>query len=144
MLVTLLVDEAARGDPTAIGLAQQLTNFRYLALIHLCADVLDCTNQLSRTLQRRDVGFSSLKSAISDCIASLEGMKTSDGQRLAGFNTALVCETSDNITKVTFQSHKLNVIAPKLVQNMRAMVKQTLLFQQPTEMTALLSHAKSF
>ncbi|KAI8484045.1 hypothetical protein Bbelb_381630 [Branchiostoma belcheri] len=41
-------EQAAAGDPTAIGLHQQLTRYLPVALLHLLADVLDATNHLSR------------------------------------------------------------------------------------------------
>ena len=50
-LMVMLSLEADSGDPTATGLFQQLTSYRYLALLHFMADVLGGTNHLSRLFQ---------------------------------------------------------------------------------------------
>lgn len=92
--MTLLIHESALGDPTAIGLAQQLAR---TSLIHLCADVLDSTNHLSHLLQRRDVSFSVLRTTVNSCIENLDGMKTNDGLHLSLLDPGLVCETMDGI-----------------------------------------------
>ncbi|XP_019620150.1 PREDICTED: zinc finger protein 862-like [Branchiostoma belcheri] len=57
-------EQAAAGDPSAIGINQQLTSFLPMALLHLLADVLDATNHLSRIFQYRDLTFSALRAQV--------------------------------------------------------------------------------
>ena len=61
----LLIEEDAAGDPTAIGLNVQLSQFQFVALLHFVADVLNTTNQLSCQFQSRDVHFSTVRTAVS-------------------------------------------------------------------------------
>ena len=63
-LMVLLSQEAQNGDPVAIGLEQQLSSFKYLALLHLCCDVLSTTNHISRLFQYRDVTFASVRTTV--------------------------------------------------------------------------------
>ena len=55
VLLVLVSEEAAQGDPTAIVLNKQLSSSVYPSLIHLAAEVLSLTNHLSRVFQYRDV-----------------------------------------------------------------------------------------
>ena len=64
-LLVLLSQEADQGDPTAIGLFQQLTSYKICALFHLMADVLSATNHLSRIFQYRDICFRSIRNSVS-------------------------------------------------------------------------------
>ena len=61
----LLVDESAQGDAIDIHLTQQITSFKNLGLLHVVADVLQCTNQLSHTLQSKEAGFTDITTSIS-------------------------------------------------------------------------------
>ncbi|XP_035673668.1 zinc finger protein 862-like [Branchiostoma floridae] len=82
-------EQAAEGDPVAIGLHQQLTSFLPMGLLHLLADVLDATNHLSKIFQYRDITFSVLRSELNDCLEILEGMRGVDGIKLARFVTSV-------------------------------------------------------
>lgn len=64
-LMVLLSQDAAADDPVAIGLYQQLRSYKYLALLHLAADILTAMNHLSRLFQFRDVSFGALHSTVS-------------------------------------------------------------------------------
>ena len=63
-LMVLLSQDAGAGDPVAIGLFQQLSSYKYLALLHLAADILTTMNHLSRLFQFRDVSFGALHSTV--------------------------------------------------------------------------------
>ena len=63
-LLILLEEEAANDDPTSIGLLEQLSSFRYVALLHLLGDVVGATNHLCRIFQYRDISFSTLQSEV--------------------------------------------------------------------------------
>ncbi|KAJ8022515.1 hypothetical protein HOLleu_37426 [Holothuria leucospilota] len=63
-LMIVLDDDAAEGDPTAIGLLQQLSTYKFVALLHLAADVFGITNQLSKIMQYNEVNFSVLSTAV--------------------------------------------------------------------------------
>nr|XP_006822498.1 PREDICTED: zinc finger protein 862-like [Saccoglossus kowalevskii] len=78
-LVMMIEDEAATGDPTAIGLHQQMTTYLFIALLHLTADVLSATNHLSRVMQYRDVCFSVLHGVFDDCIEVLQRLQNENG-----------------------------------------------------------------
>ena len=54
-------DGLLTGDVIAIGLHQQLSQFKVMATLHLLADVLGVTNHLNKLFQFRDVSFSTLK-----------------------------------------------------------------------------------
>jgi len=64
-LTVTLSQEADAGDPTATGLYQQLTSYKFCALLHLMTDILGSINHLSKIFQYRDVCFSAVKSAVS-------------------------------------------------------------------------------
>ena len=64
-LMLLIEEDAAAGDPTAIGLNVQLSQFKFVPLLHFVADVLNTTNQLSCQFQSRDVHFSTVRTAVS-------------------------------------------------------------------------------
>lgn len=66
-LMVLLSQDADKGDPVAIGLNQQLSGFKYLALLHLMADILTTTNHLRGQFQFQDVSFSALSREVSIC-----------------------------------------------------------------------------
>ncbi|CAH1245743.1 ZNF862 [Branchiostoma lanceolatum] len=82
-------EKAADGDPTAIGLHQQLTSYLPMALLHLLGDVLDVTNHLSRLFQYRDITFSSLSKELTECFNSLEAMRQVDGPKLERFRVGV-------------------------------------------------------
>ena len=63
-LLILLEEEAANDDPTSIGLLEQLSSFRYVALLHLLGDVVGATNHLCKIFQYRDISFSTLQSEV--------------------------------------------------------------------------------
>ena len=60
-LDVMLEEEAAKGDPAAIGLLAQLTKYKYIALLHLVGDILSVTNHLNRVFQYRDISFHTIK-----------------------------------------------------------------------------------
>jgi hypothetical protein len=62
--MTLLSQEADAGEPTAIGLYQQLSSYKFVALLHLIGDILDAPNHMSRLCQFRDVCFSAVRSDV--------------------------------------------------------------------------------
>lgn len=64
-LMVLLSQEADKGDPTAIGLHSQLSSYKFMALLHLTADILGISNQLSRVFQYKDISFSVLRYTVS-------------------------------------------------------------------------------
>lgn len=64
-LMVILTQEANKGNPTSIGLLQQMSSYQYCALLHLVGDILAATNHLSRLFQYRDVCFSAVRSAVS-------------------------------------------------------------------------------
>ena len=64
-LLAVLSEAGKYGDPTAIGLLQQLKSYKMCALLNLVADILYQTNSLSKLFQRRDVCFSVIKSNVS-------------------------------------------------------------------------------
>ena len=63
-LLTIISQDAELGNPTAIGLLQQLTSYLYGALFHLAADVLTAVNKLSKTLQKTDVCFAHVSTGV--------------------------------------------------------------------------------
>ena len=60
-LVILLEEEVANDDPTSIGLLEQLSSFRYVALLYLLGNVVGATNHLCRIFQYQDISFSVLQ-----------------------------------------------------------------------------------
>ena len=88
-LLVLVSEEAAQGDPTAIGLNKQLTSYVYLALVHLAAEVLSVTNHLSKVFQYRDVCFSAVQQQLHDCIETLEDLRRSNGPVLTAMEREL-------------------------------------------------------
>ena len=48
-------------DPTAMGLLQQLRNYKFVALLCLMTDVLGVVNHLSRIFQYRSMSFHTIK-----------------------------------------------------------------------------------
>ena len=74
-LLVLVSEEAAQGDPAAMGLNKQLTSYVYLALIHLAAEVFSVTNHLSKVFQCGDVCFSAVQQQLHDCIETLEDLR---------------------------------------------------------------------
>ena len=69
-LMLLLEEEAALGDPASIGLMTQLKTYKFVALLHLMADVLDVTNHLSRVFQHRAISFHSIKPQVQEFLNS--------------------------------------------------------------------------
>ena len=67
-LIILISKDAAEDDPVAIGLNKQLSSYKYVALLHLTADILNATNHL----QFRDVSFSALHSTVSSCYIDMQ------------------------------------------------------------------------
>lgn len=65
VLMPVLEELAAEGNPTAIGLHRQLSSYLFVALLHFVADVLGITNHLSKVFQYRDVSFSCIRSTVS-------------------------------------------------------------------------------
>ena len=99
-LMLLIEEDAAVGDPTAMGLHVQLAQFKFVALLHFVADVLNTTNQLSCQLQSRDVHFSTVRTAVS-------GHKTtysaSFSYFVAPFSTILVDDRICFVNKITMK-----------------------------------------
>lgn len=65
-LLVLLEEEAANADPTSIGLLDQLSLYRYVALLHLLGDVVGATNHLCEIFQYREISFSTLQSQVNE------------------------------------------------------------------------------
>ena len=65
VLMPVLEELAAEGNPTAIGLHRQLSSYLFVALLHFVADVLGITNHLSKIFKYRDVSFSCIRSTVS-------------------------------------------------------------------------------
>ena len=74
--MVLLSQEADKGDPTAIGLHSQLSSYKFLALLHLTADILGISNHLSRIFQYKDVSFSVLRHTVSIAMCTITAMET--------------------------------------------------------------------
>lgn len=64
-LMVLVSRDANGGDPTAIGLLQQLSSYKYTALLHLACDMLVETNHLSKVFQHRDISFGVIANRVS-------------------------------------------------------------------------------
>ena len=90
-LLMLTSSEDLLGDPTAIGLNQQLSSYLILALIHLSADVLSITNHLSKFFQSRDVCFSALYKKFDDSV-TLEALREKNGPLLSAMENELTEE----------------------------------------------------
>ncbi|KAJ8018286.1 hypothetical protein HOLleu_43803 [Holothuria leucospilota] len=88
-LMVLASSDANDGDPTAIGILQQLSSYKYAALLHLACDILTETNHLSKVLQHRDVSFGVVGNQIRGCIETLQDMKDQDGLHLQDFHSKL-------------------------------------------------------
>lgn len=72
VLMPLLEELAAEGNPTAIGLHKQLTSYLFVALLHFVADVLAITNHSSKLFQYKDVSFSCIRSTVSKKLIVLQ------------------------------------------------------------------------
>ncbi len=67
-LFATLEIEADYGNPTAIGLLNQLTSYKHCALLHLMADIHGIIDHLSRVFQHRDVCFSVVRDKACICV----------------------------------------------------------------------------
>ena len=65
-LLVHLSQDAALGNPVAIGFDQQLWKYKIVALIHLLADILTATNHLSKLFQHQNITFSAVLSSMED------------------------------------------------------------------------------
>lgn len=101
-LLVHLSQDAASGNPVAIGLDQRLREYKYVAPLFLSADILAATNHLSKLFQHRDITFSAVQSSVEDCMSILEGVLTTDSTFLAQFHKEL---SEDPIN--TFQDVKI-------------------------------------
>ena len=88
-LLVHLSQDAASGNPVAIGLDQQLRKYKIVTLIHLSADILAATNHLSKLFQHQDITFSAVQSSVEDCMSILRGFLTTDGAFLEKFHKEL-------------------------------------------------------
>ena len=84
-----LSQDAALGNPVAIGLFQQMRKYKFVALMYLSADILAATNHLSKLFQHRDITFSAVRSSVEDCMSILQGFLTTDGTFLGKFHKEL-------------------------------------------------------
>ncbi|XP_072014214.1 zinc finger protein 862-like [Amphiura filiformis] len=81
-LMTLLDQENAQEEPVAVGLYKQLKSYNFVALLHLAADVLGETNNLSKQFQFRDISFECIGEKIANCKANLRLMLANPGTHL--------------------------------------------------------------
>ena len=86
----LTSEEAALGDPSAIGLNKLLSSYIYLALMHLASEVLSVTNHLSKIFQYRDVYFSTVRQSLNDCIETLEDLRHNNGSVMTSMEVELI------------------------------------------------------
>ena len=84
-LITVFSNEAAAGDPTALGLHKTVTSFRFLVMLHLYNDVLFILSKLSKTFQLDDISFASIQPIVLSVISALEDMMCNDGPFLKAF-----------------------------------------------------------
>ena len=82
--MVVVEEDAASGDPTAMGLQKQLSAYTIVALLHLTADILATTDHLSRLFQQRDVSFCGVQTAVSQCFSN-----TKKGCQVPNFNVIL-------------------------------------------------------
>ena len=88
-LLMLTSEEAALGDPTAVGLNKQLSSYIYLALAHLASEVLSMTNHLCKAFQYRDVCFSTVRQSLNDCIETLQDLRHNNGPVMTSMEVEL-------------------------------------------------------
>lgn len=119
-LLLLTSQEAAEGDPVAIGLNQQLSSYLYLALLHLTADVLSATNHLSKLWQYRDVCFSAVHRELDDCIETLEELRDNNGIMMVSMLDDLNADPID-----TFKGAQITFAARRGQANQRVLFDQT-------------------
>ena len=91
-LLMLTSSEGLLGDPTEIGLNQQMSSFLILALIHFAADVLSETDHLLRIFQNRDVCFSVLHQKLYNCVSTLEALCERNGPLFSAMESELMEE----------------------------------------------------
>ena len=128
-LLMLTSSEGLLGDPTAIGLNQQLSSFLILALIHLSADVLSITNHLSKISQSRDVCFSALHQKFDDSVASLEALREKNGRLLSAMESELTKEPLGMFkgTRISYTAKRGQPEQKELFQRVRRQLLDQLL-----------------
>ena len=133
-LLILTSEEAALGDPIAIGLHHQLSRYMYLALMHLTSDIFAETNHLSKIFQFRDVCFGSLRQSLFETISSLQDMHEENGTQTDIIERELAAEEVGYFKgmKITYtairrgqpeQRHRFTEVKEELLDNLVANIK---------------------
>ncbi|KAJ8028975.1 hypothetical protein HOLleu_28247 [Holothuria leucospilota] len=78
-LMMFIENQAADGNPEAIGIKKQVNSFKFLATTHFLADALKAISRLSIIFQARNINFAIVKASLDASIAELEAMVTTDG-----------------------------------------------------------------
>ena len=133
-LPILTSEEAALGDPIAIGLHHQLSSYMYLALTHLTSDILAETNHLFKIFQFRDVCFGSLRQSPFETISSFQDMHEENGMQTDMMERELAAEKVDYFKsmKITYtairrgqpeQRQRFTEVKEELLDNLVANIK---------------------
>ncbi|KAK2187597.1 hypothetical protein NP493_160g00032 [Ridgeia piscesae] len=125
--MVVVEEDAASGDPTAMGLQKQLSAYTIVALLHLTADILATTDHLSRLFQQRDVSFCGVQAAVTGCLETLEGMQNQDGPYLSMLEAALVCTPAEyKGVSVTFKAQRGGTDAKEAFHTVRVQLLESL------------------
>lgn len=78
-LMIMVGQHAAEGDLTAASIENHMSQYKFVAMLNLLADILAATNHLSKLFQYRDVSFGSIRTNLQNCLTILEDYQANDG-----------------------------------------------------------------
>ncbi|XP_071154595.1 zinc finger protein 862-like [Mytilus edulis] len=116
-LVVALSHEAA-SNPTAKGLHNEVTQYRFIMFTHLLLDILPFLTRMSKVFQTESADFSKVQPIVQCTIDALKDMKESAGMYVEALDEFVECvddrvlykrKVSESSKKVVDQNVKLNV-----------------------------------
>ena len=98
-LCSTLSHQAANGDSTAKGLFYEVTQYKFIALIHLMMDILPFLGRLSRVFQTVNLDFSKVKPMVESTCDALSDLVECEGVFVDKLNCAVVEENEKAVYK---------------------------------------------
>lgn len=106
IIISLGRESEERGDATAAGLYQFLSEYKFIATLLLLCDTLPTINRLSKIFQDRDIDYALLANVVVSTNNSLSKLRGGDGKNLKDIQLYIEKLEEDGVT-VTYNRRNL-------------------------------------
>ena len=116
-LFSTLSHQAANGDSTAKGLYYKITQYKFIALIHLMMGILPFVGKLSCVFQTVNLDFSKVKPMVESTCEALSDLVKCEGVFVEKLNCAVVKENDKVVTKGQISDKSSACVSNDILEN---------------------------